>query len=822
MAVSVRARTTQQLVRIRRGASAAWLAVRVASQSLTDAKVRKRARYARYYRRLALAPDTVVFEATLDDAIRCNPRALFLYMLAQPAFSRHTLVWAIKSPSTIDALRSEYRDSRNVRFVRSGSNAHMRHLASAGHIITNGSLPTFFQRKSGQIVVNTWHGVPIKKMGFEIPNGNIEARNVLRVLAQTDYLLSGSGYETEALYLRGHKLRGIFEGSVLEEGHPRDDLTLDCDRIDHAEWLRTHGVRIGYGKKVVLYAPTWRGSRVQQPVDTVDDLLRVVTVLRERLDPDRYTILVKLHHLTAAHLVDDERFEGMLVPTHLDTNEVLGVVDVLVTDYSSIFVDFLVTGRPVVFFIDDLEEYVAERGVYILPKDLPGPVAATPEETADLISRSDVVLEPFRACYREMRRELCGKEDGHATERVVDVIFNGATGYATRTGLDAGRTKVLLSVGGFGEGHASRSILALLCSIDHARYDVSIFSPFARTRTLTRNLLRIPASVRPFLRVGGSNATALERVRQTFFARFGARRLLGLDGYPRELFRREWERLFGAVGFDIAIDVAGTKPVHAAVLAEGESSRRYFVERDDLSASDLNKQSSVVSISDRFTARLAPEEAPFVRMVDPAIVRADAAECEVESAAGVRVLLVANERDSEPSLPSRTILPPVTERSFVVTERDLAAQKLALVAFSKVLPDHPGITLAFVDAGPGAARIGRAAESLGLAPSVLVVCPPSTLAYVSNCGCFVAPPTGLRVSQDLLEAAALGMPTIVARSEAVDDLFAGTGRLVDANAAAIAAAMDAFLRGALEQGAVDLDAYNAVALAAFERLADGA
>ena len=816
-----RAFVTRIRAAVIRGARIAWLALRVALQSASRPKVRERARYARRYRNLMVAPRTVLFEATLDDAIRCNPRALFLHMLVDPAFSDRTLVWAIRNPRTLKALRREYRDRLNVAFVKRDSNAHMRYLSSAGHVITNGSLPPYFERKDGQVVVNTWHGVPIKRMGFEIPNGNTEARNVLRVLVQTDYLLSGSEYETEALYLRSHKLQGIFRGSVIEEGHPRDDLTLDCDRTDHAAWLRTHGVDIGVGKKVVLYAPTWRGSRVFEAENTIDELYRFVTVLRAHLDPEEYTILLKLHQLTAVHLVDDARFADMLVPTGLDTNELLGVVDVLVTDYSSIFVDFLVTGRPVVFFIDDLEAYLEERGVYILQKDLPGPVAETPEQTAQVISRITDFTDEYADRYEHMRRTLCGREDGHATERVIDIVFNHATGHRVRTDFTHDKKTVLLGVGAFGDDHASRSMLALLGRIDYSRYDVSVLGPFSRTRSLSGNLLRMPDPVRPFLRVGGSNVTAMERVRMEYFVRFGAVPVLGWSGYPDAIFRREWRRCFGAVGFDVAIDLAGTMPKFSAIIAEGDCERSYIVDRHDVIATGKNRQTAALSISGRFTGRIAPPEALFSRMIEPEIVRADAAACDVERIGEDRVLVIPDERLADPPPPQRVLLPRVAARSFVSTTQDSAGKRLVLDAFARVLAHHPDATLAFIDRGVGADRLARTISELGLSSNVMVANPRVRLAYISNCGCFVTPPRADALASTLLEAAALGMPTIVADSEIAQGLFAGTGRLVSPDAEAIADAMCGFLEGRLVQGAVDFEAYNGAAILEFERLVDG-
>ena len=196
------------------------------------------------YTKRPIRGDVAVFEATLDDAVKCNPRAIFLAMRDSETFAGTRLVWAIADPLTAAHYRSVYRGYRNVRIVRRGSRRHLRYLATARYVITNGSLTSSFWRRDGQTVVNTWHGVPLKRMGFEIPGGRADARNVLRVFLQCDYLLSGSPYETEALYTRSHMLDGLFAGKVLEEGHPRVDLVLNTNASDERQRLVNMGIPI--------------------------------------------------------------------------------------------------------------------------------------------------------------------------------------------------------------------------------------------------------------------------------------------------------------------------------------------------------------------------------------------------------------------------------------------------------------------------------------------------------------------------------------------------------------------------------------------------
>ena len=119
----------------------------------------------------------------------------------------------------------------------------------------------------------------------------------------------------------------------------------------------------------------------------------------------------------------------MLVPNELPTNAILGATDVLITDYSSIFFDFLETGRPVAFFAPDLADYSDTRGLYLEPDQWPGPVAMTAHELGDILNAiaadGDAIPATRRERYLQMQQEFCGFDDGQASDRVVDIVFRG-------------------------------------------------------------------------------------------------------------------------------------------------------------------------------------------------------------------------------------------------------------------------------------------------------------------------------------------------------------------------------------------------------------
>src|SRR5690606_27467994 len=164
---------------------------------------------------------------------------------------------------------------------------------------------------------------------------------------------------TTGILLDSYDIRQISSARVAEVGYPRIDLTLNVSEARKAEIRAALGV--SGTRSVVLYAPTWRGSLEKVSYD-VEKVEKDIEYLAARHDCD---IVFRGHHLLEkAFAINSERMEGIVAPAHIDTNELLSVVDVLITDYSSIFFDFLPLQRPVLYHCYDESEYRQHRGMY--------------------------------------------------------------------------------------------------------------------------------------------------------------------------------------------------------------------------------------------------------------------------------------------------------------------------------------------------------------------------------------------------------------------------------------------------------------------------
>src|SRR5699024_11275570 len=117
-------------------------------------------------------------------------------------------------------------------------------------------------------------------------------------------------------------------------------------------------LNIKMDKSVLLYAPTWRGTYSNNVYDVTklqNDLMKL-----SKLDVQ---LIFRGHHLMEKH-IKGKLNNIKVVPPNIDSNRLLGIVDLLITDYSSIFYDYLVTDKPIIHYLYDLETYSKSRGLY--------------------------------------------------------------------------------------------------------------------------------------------------------------------------------------------------------------------------------------------------------------------------------------------------------------------------------------------------------------------------------------------------------------------------------------------------------------------------
>ena len=364
--------------------------------------------------------DTVVYMSFRGRQYSDSPRAIHEELVRRGAPLEHQWV--------VGDARCEVPASATV--LRDGSREFHEVLGRARYVVANDHFPEFFRRRPDQICLQTWHGTPLKQLGLDVAGLRKVSRRRFkhRMEHQVDnwqYVLSPNRFSTPIL----QRAYGI-EGEMLETGYPRVDVLARPDRDALGQEVRR---RLGVpdGVRTVLYAPTYRDHvrdrrgryRLQAPLD--------IERLREAVGEDTVILYRKHHYIidrvpaTADGFVRD-------VSSYPDGTELLLAADVLITDYSSMMVDFANTGRPMLFYTYDLDAYRDEiRGFYLdFIGTVPGPLLSTTDEVIAALGDLDGVRAAYAERYAAFVAMFCELDDGLASARVVDRLFATHVGSA--------------------------------------------------------------------------------------------------------------------------------------------------------------------------------------------------------------------------------------------------------------------------------------------------------------------------------------------------------------------------------------------------------
>ncbi|MDD3370379.1 MAG: CDP-glycerol glycerophosphotransferase family protein [Alphaproteobacteria bacterium] len=282
---------------------------------------------------------------------------------------------------------------------------------------------------SGAKTIQLWHGglgqkqIALKNIGAL---SGIQSR-ILRNVLQTDVMLSRSSarsaYLTEAFQA----------GETIVEGYPRLDvlrreptdaemLNVDSAALDRLETAKSHG------KKTILYAPTFR--------DTDNRWLKPQTLkaFGDMAANNNAVVAVNLHPYDQGRIPELKaslpfRSDMFFIRGQSDIYPLLRHMDALITDYSSIYGDFLLLDKPVIFFRPDQDSFVKESRALAENRMFdPGPVATTLDELAARTFETDPAeLQKWADFRRESNEALNEKADGGASRRMAERIFRMAT-----------------------------------------------------------------------------------------------------------------------------------------------------------------------------------------------------------------------------------------------------------------------------------------------------------------------------------------------------------------------------------------------------------
>ncbi|MCV3741243.1 bifunctional glycosyltransferase family 2 protein/CDP-glycerol:glycerophosphate glycerophosphotransferase [Lentilactobacillus hilgardii] len=375
--------------------------------------------YHRFLIKLPIRPHVILYESFLGRNYSDSPKAIYQYLLKHYP-QKYTHVWVMNQEKINQGPKGPH-----TKVVKRFGWRYMYYLAVSKYQIFNMRQPSWFIKRAQTIFVETWHGTPLKHLVFDIDNitsANPRYKAIFyHQSRQWDYLITANQFSVDTF----HHAFKFPRQKMLHSGYPRNDALVAKNQQSRRITQIKKKLGIPSNKKVILYAPTWRDDQYFGPGKYKFHLILNLKKLQATLGND-YVILVRTHYFIANQL-DLSHYSGFAYNVS-DYNEIADlylISDLLITDYSSVFFDYAILGKPILFFIYDYQKYADNlRGFYLdMQKDLPGPLLKTTEEVISTIQDLPAVERRYLLKYVNFSDRFNAWEKGNAAKKVVTKIF---------------------------------------------------------------------------------------------------------------------------------------------------------------------------------------------------------------------------------------------------------------------------------------------------------------------------------------------------------------------------------------------------------------
>lgn len=379
----------------------------------------------RRFNKLKVDDKLIVFESFMGSKYADSPKSIYEYMISNDKYKDYKFVWFFTDPDSYKYLE----DNSNTMVLKYKSSDYFKYYSMAGYWISNSRVMYILKKKKGQKYIQCWHGTPLKRLGFDIEVTGGNAMNSVKDIQDKyfsdaklyDYMVSPSKFVTDKYKSAFNLSASNPNVKIIEKGYPRNDFISnfsdnDVKRIKKSLEIKTN-------KKIILYAPTWRDNQHESGLGYVYQSPVDFDYLKKKLGKE-YIILFRAHYFVA-NSFNFDKYKGFVydVSKYSDINDLYVISDLLITDYSSVFFDYSILKRPIIFYMYDLDDYKGKlRDFYINLSELPGEIVKTDKELVLEVEKSKKFS--YNKKYKAFNDKFTYLEDGEATRRVVEEIFD--------------------------------------------------------------------------------------------------------------------------------------------------------------------------------------------------------------------------------------------------------------------------------------------------------------------------------------------------------------------------------------------------------------
>lgn len=335
-----------------------------------------------------------------------SARTLYEELIKEGLGKSYRIVWSV---------RDEKRFKQSLKpslVVRHRSLRSLWHYCRSKYIIRTHSLWGNRYVKGRQVMCVAWHGMPLKSL-TRVGDKPVKVK--------CDYLTTTSPvFDNEFVSSMGIPIE-----ACVHTGLPRNDELFNSG--NELELMFP-----GFSKRII-WMPTFRQGTGYQDGSVSDSGIPCMDegnllLLNEELKALGYLLIVKLHPWVASRY-NELSFSNIVelrdsdLPSGLSLYRLLGQTDALITDYSSVYIDYLLVDNPLCFVFDDLEEYRNSRGLAFEPIEdyLPGPIVSNAPDLINWLRTLDQT-DLYSSERERIRKVFHANADANSTQRVIDVL----------------------------------------------------------------------------------------------------------------------------------------------------------------------------------------------------------------------------------------------------------------------------------------------------------------------------------------------------------------------------------------------------------------
>ncbi len=355
-----------------------------------------------------------------------NARALFEYMLANDFNKKYRLVWIVKNPEDFSA----YNQIENVCFLayddamsddKAKRDRYYELLYLAKYIFFTDAYGFAKNCREDQVRVQLWHGCGFKTRV-----------NFVRCEHRYEYNIVISDKYKEI----HEDIYGLRPEQVLITGYPKEDWLFERE----TEYLNL--LNIPKGKKYIFWLPTFRSTNdklaelneYQLSGDTglpIVDSREKLDELNQILEHNDMFLIIKLHPFQDESTIASLKYSNIfmvdnkeLAEKDIQINQILGLADALISDYSSGAVDFLILDRPMAFTLADVEDYKNSRGFVFdnIEKWLPGKKIYHMNDFMEFVTEIGSDIDSTKKLRGDIRKIMHSFDDNNSCKRVLEAL----------------------------------------------------------------------------------------------------------------------------------------------------------------------------------------------------------------------------------------------------------------------------------------------------------------------------------------------------------------------------------------------------------------